>query len=331
MKLLEEIKENKHLTEDDMKEFINLLLNPKVSNERKIEILTSYTQKETQQSELTYLVKHLIHTMYPVQPFYEGAMCVCGTGGDGSNSFNISTTVAFIVASAGVPIVKHGNRSVTSQSGSTDVLQEMSIQTCKVDEVVKELNARGLSFISATDSYPIMKYLQPVRKSIHTPTIFNLVGPLINPFKLTYQVMGVYDVTQLDKIAQTIKDLGRKKAIVVHGANGMDEATLSGNNIIYEINQDEPIKTYTMNAKDYGLTLAENETLIGGSPKENKKITINILNGNDKSSKRDVVLLNAAIALYVAEKVNDIQSGIKLARHLIDSGQAMKQYLKMGV
>ena len=163
-----------------------------------------------QQSELTYLVKHLIHTMYPVQPFYEGAMCVCGTGGDGSNSFNISTTVAFIVASAGVPVVKHGNRSVTSQSGSTDVLQEMGIQTCKVDEVVKELNARGLSFISATDSYPIMKHLQPVRKSIHTPTIFNLVGPLINPFKLTYQVMGVYDVTQIDKIAQTIKDLGRK-------------------------------------------------------------------------------------------------------------------------
>ena len=207
----------------------------------------------------------------------------------------------------------------------------MGIQTCKVDEVVKELNARGLSFISATDSYPIMKHLQPVRKSIHTPTIFNLVGPLINPFKLTYQVMGVYDVTQIDKIAQTIKDLGRKKAIVVHGANGMDEATLSGDNIIYEINQGEPIKTYTINAKDYGLALAENETLIGGSPKENKKITINILNGNDKSSKRDVVLLNAALALYVAEKVNDIQSGIKLARHLIDSGQAMKQYLKMGV
>ena len=143
--------------------------------------------------------------------------------------------------------------------------------------------------------------------------------------------MGVYDVTQNDKIAKTIKDLGRKKAIVVHGANGMDEATLSGDNIIYEINQGEPIKTYTINAKDYGLALAENETLIGGSPKENKKITINILNGNDKSSKRDVVLLNAALALYVAEKVNDIQSGIKLARHLIDSGQAMKQYLKMGV
>jgi len=187
---------------------------------------------EMYQNELTYLVKHLICTMYPVQPYYEGAMCVCGTGGDGSNSFNISTTVAFIVASAGVPVVKHGNKSITSHSGSTDVLQAMGIQTSKVASVIDHLNTRGLSFISATDTYPIMKYIQPIRKQIKSPTIFNLVGPLINPFKLTYQVMGVYDVTQLAKIAQTIKDLGRKRAIVIHGANGMDEATLSGDNII---------------------------------------------------------------------------------------------------
>ena len=176
-----------------------------------------------------------------------------------------------------------------------------------------------------------MKYIQPIRKQIKSPTIFNLVGPLINPFKLTYQVMGVYDVTQLAKIAQTIKDLGRKRAIVIHGANGMDEATLSGDNIIYEINQDKPIKQYTINAKDYGLASAENDALKGGTPEENKNIAINILNGNDQSSKRDVVILNAAIALYVAEKVEDIRSGIKLARHLIESGQAIKQYLKMGV
>lgn len=331
MKLLKDIEENKQLTEESMKEFIDILLNPNVNEDNKLKLLKSYTQKEMYQNELTYLVKHLICTMYPVQPYYEGAMCVCGTGGDGSNSFNISTTVAFIVASAGVPVVKHGNKSITSHSGSTDVLQAMGIQTSKVASVIDHLNTRGLSFISATDTYPIMKYIQPIRKQIKSPTIFNLVGPLINTFKLTYQVMGVYDVTQLAKIAQTIKDLGRKRAIVIHGANGMDEATLSGDNIIYEINQDKPIKQYTINAKDYGLASAENDALKGGTPEENKNIAINILNGNDQSSKRDVVILNAAIALYVAEKVEDIRSGIKLARHLIESGQAIKQYLKMGV
>lgn len=331
MKLLKDIEDNRQLTEEHMKEFIDILLNPNVKEDNKLKLLKSYTKKEMQQIELTYLVKHLISTMYPVQPYYEGAMCVCGTGGDGSNSFNISTTVAFIVASAGVPVVKHGKKSITSHSGSTDVLQAMGIQTSEVASVIKQLDTKGLSFISATDSYPIMKYIQPIRKQIKSPTIFNLVGPLINPFKLTYQVMGVYDVTQLNKIAQTIKDLGRKRAIVVHGANGMDEATLSGNNIIYEINQNKPIKQYTINAKNYGLTIADNDALKGGTPEENKNIAINILNGNDQSSKKDVVILNAAIALYVAEKAKDIHSGIKLVRHLIDSGQAMKQYLKMGV
>lgn len=331
MKLLKDIENHKHLSKEDMQEFIDILIHPEVSDNKKLELLQAYSKKEMQQAELTYLVKHLIHTMYPEQSYYEGAMCVCGTGGDGSNSFNISTTVSFIVASAGVAIVKHGNRSITSHSGSTDVLQAMGIHTNQVTEVINQLNAKGLSFISATDTYPIMKNIQPIRKKISTPTVFNLVGPLIHPFKLTYQVMGVYDETQLKKIAQTIKDLGRKKAIVLHGANGMDEATLSGDNIIYEINENMPIKEYIINAKDYDLTVANNDSLKGGTPDENKDITINILNGNDHTSKRDVVILNAAIALYVAEKVKDIHCGIKLAKHLIDSGQAMKQYLKMGV
>lgn len=229
-----------------------------------------------------------------------------------------------------MPVIKHGNKSITSHSGSTDVLHEMNIKTNKMYEVEQQLNSKGLAFISATDSYPMMKKLQSIRKSIATPTIFNLIGPLINPFKLTYQVMGVYEASQLENIAQTLKDLGRKRAILIHGANGMDEATLSGENIIYEINSESALKKYSLKADEVGLAYAKNDTLIGGSPQKNKQIALNILSGNDQSSKRDVVLLNAGIALYVAEQVESIKHGVERAKYLIDTGMAMKQYLKMG-
>ena len=330
MPLLEKIKQNKSLSKKDMQSFIVTLFDSNIETNVKVELLKAYTNKDMGQYELTYLVEYFIQTNYPDQPFYNKAMCVCGTGGDQSNSFNISTTVAFVVASAGVPVIKHGNKSITSHSGSTDVLHEMNIKTNKMYEVEQQLNSKGLAFISATDSYPMMKKLQSIRKSIATPTIFNLIGPLINPFKLTYQVMGVYEASQLENIAQTLKDLGRKRAILIHGANGMDEATLSGENIIYEINSESALKKYSLKAEEVGLAYAKNDTLIGGSPQKNKQIALNILSGNDHSSKRDVVLLNAGIALYVAEQVESIKHGVERAKYLIDTGMAMKQYLKMG-
>src|SRR5699024_6072178 len=175
-----------------------------------------------------------------------------------------------------------------------------------------------------------MKNIQPIRKGISNPTIFNITGPIINPFKLDYQVMGVYETSKLDKIAQTLSDLGRKKAIVLYGANGMDEATLSGDNIIYEVTADEEIKHYTINAADVGLNYAPNEALVGGTPLENLEITKSILNGTDCTAKRDVVILNAGIALYVAEKVETIEDGVKDVEALIESGKTLEQYNKMG-
>lgn len=330
MKLLEHINNQTVLTQEQATEFINTLINQDIKFEEKVELLEAFSRKNIHQQELTFIVESLIHTMYPMQPTYDGSICVCGTGGDKSNSFNISTTASFIVASAGVPVIKHGNKSITSNSGSTDLLQELGISTTTVTDVSVQVKNKRLAFISAMESYPIMKYIQPVRKAINTPTIFNLVGPLINPFKLTYQVMGVYDETKLEMIAQTLKDLGRRKAIVIHGANGMDEATLSGDNEIYELQEDGSIHHYRLNAKDLGLRNADNSELKGGTPQINKQITLNILNNQDHSVKRDVVVLNAALALYVTEKVETIKAGVKLAQHLIDSGQAMKQYLLMG-
>ncbi|HEK6390351.1 TPA: anthranilate phosphoribosyltransferase [Staphylococcus aureus] len=320
MTLLTRIKTETILLESDIKELIDILISPSIGTDIKYELLSSYSEREIQQQELTYIVRSLINTMYPHQPCYEGAMCVCGTGGDKSNSFNISTTVAFVVASAGVKVIKHGNKSITSNSGSTDLLNQMNIQTTTVDDTPNQLNEKDLVFIGATESYPIMKYMQPVRKMIGKPTILNLVGPLINPYHLTYQMVGVFDPTKLKLVAKTIKDLGRKRAIVLHGANGMDEATLSGDNLIYELTEDGEIKNYTLNATDYGLKHAPNSDFKGGSPEENLAISLNILNGKDQSSRRDVVLLNAGLSLYVAEKVDTIAEGIELATTLIDNG-----------
>ncbi|WP_353422670.1 anthranilate phosphoribosyltransferase [Staphylococcus xylosus] len=330
MELQALLNQYKPLNQSQMNAFIELLISEDVKDEVKIEYLTSFSEKEITQEELTYIVKSLIHSMYDQQPYYPNSMCVCGTGGDKSNSFNISTTVSFIIASANVPVIKHGNKSVTSSSGSTDLLNAMQIQTTSVEQTPSQLDNTGLAFLSATETYPIMKQIQPIRKHMSNPTIFNITGPIINPFKLDYQVMGVYETSKLDKIAQTLADLGRKKAIVVYGANGMDEATLSGDNIIYEVNANESVKTYTLNANDVGLAYAPNEELIGGTPAENLEITKNILNGTDRSAKRDVVVLNAGIALYVSEQVSTIQEGVSKAQKLIDEGEALAQYNKMG-
>ncbi|AID01317.1 anthranilate phosphoribosyltransferase [Staphylococcus xylosus] len=330
MELQALLNQYKPLNQREMNAFIELLISEDVKDEVKIEYLTSFSEKEITQEELTYIVKSLIHSMYDQQPYYPNSMCVCGTGGDKSNSFNISTTVSFVIASANVPVIKHGNKSVTSSSGSTDLLNAMQIQTTSVEQTPSQLDNTGLAFLSATETYPIMKQIQPIRKHMSNPTIFNITGPIINPFKLDYQVMGVYETSKLDKIAQTLADLGRKKAIVVYGANGMDEATLSGDNIIYEVNANESVKTYTLNANDVGLDYAPNEELIGGTPVENLEITKNILNGTDRSAKRDVVVLNAGIALYVSEQVSTIQEGVSKAQKLIDEGEALAQYNKMG-
>ncbi|MRF37853.1 anthranilate phosphoribosyltransferase [Staphylococcus sp. KY49P] len=330
MELQTLLNQYKPLNQRQMNAFIELLISEDVKDEVKIEYLTSFSEKEITQEELTYIAKSLIHSMYDQQPYYPNSMCVCGTGGDKSNSFNISTTVSFIIASAKIPVIKHGNKSVTSSSGSTDLLNAMQIQTTSVEQTPSQLADTGLAFLSATETYPIMKQIQPIRKHMSNPTIFNITGPMINPFKLDYQVMGVYETSKLDKIAQTLVDLGRKKAIVVYGANGMDEATLSGDNIIYEANANESVKTYTLNANDVGLDYAPNEELIGGTPAENLEITKNILNGTDRSAKRDVVVLNAGIALYVSEQVSTIQEGVSKAQRLIDEGEALAQYNKMG-
>lgn len=326
MTLLNKMMNFEALNHEEMGAFIATLLSETTPLEDKVALLVAYTMKGETSAELYALCENLIHTMYPEQPQYPGSMCVCGTGGDGSNSFNISTTVSFVAASGGIEVVKHGNKSVTSQSGGMDILQAMGIATTPVQSVMQQLKDTHLAFVSATESYPVMKNMQPVRVKVGRPTILNLVGPIINPFALDYQSMGVFDPTRMMKIAEVLQRLGRKRAIVIHGANGMDEATLSGDNQIVEMDQTTGIREYTVNATDYGLRYAPDAALRGGTPEENKEITLNILNGTDQSVRKDVVLLNAGLAFYTAEIVDTIEAGIAHAASCIDSGAAFKQY-----
>ncbi|MBI5974382.1 anthranilate phosphoribosyltransferase [Staphylococcus canis] len=326
MTLLQKMMTYQSLTKVDIDEFMNKMLSSEMTDKEKLALLVAFTMKKETPEELYYLAQSLIHSTYESQYEYPDAMCVCGTGGDGSNSFNISTTASFVVASAGVPVIKHGNKSITSKSGSTDLLEELDVASTPVDNVKQRVQETRLAFISATEAYPVMKHLQAVRRMVPTPTVFNIMGPLINPFALDYQVMGVYDDSKMEDIAKVLQHLGRKKALVVHGANGMDEASLSGDNQIIEVSQELGIRRYTINAQDYGLRYADDKALEGGTPEENALITLNILTGKDQSARRDVVILNAALALYAAQKVASIQDGVIKAAELIDSGQAYQQY-----
>lgn len=323
MNTLKQLIQYHDLSQQEMKSFVDLMMDEQADVSLKVAHLVALSMKGETSDELSNLSQSLIETTYKERPYLEDSICVCGTGGDHSGSFNISTTASFVVAAAGLKVLKHGNKSITSKTGSIDILSALNIQTTPINQATEKVNETNLAFLSATETYPIMKTVQPVRKSIPTPTTFNLLGPMIHPYHLDYQVMGVYDETKLKIIAEAIYKLGRKRAIIVHGAGGMDEATLSGDNIIYEVSQDEGIKHYTVNAEDYGFQSAPNESLKGGTPEENKVITLDILTGQDHGPKRDVVVLNAALALYAGQKVDSIREGITLAESLIDEKHAL--------
>lgn len=321
---LKKLMQHHNLNHDEMAELTQIMFNPEIDDSEKVAYLVALKMKEETTLELTSLVKEIIKRQYPVQPQLKDSICVCGTGGDHSGSFNISTTVSFVIAAAGLNVVKHGNKSITSKTGSVDILEALNIRTTPFHAVEESLKKSNLQFLSATETYPDMKLIQQVRKRIPVPTIFNLAGPLIHPYQLEYQVMGVYDGTKAKAIAETLFNLGRKRAIVVHGAGGMDEATLSGENMIYKVDRTHGITHYTISAEQFGLQTAENGALKGDDKYLNADITKNILKGIEQGPKRDVVLLNAGLALYTSNTTPNIQQGIERARYLIDSGAAYK-------
>lgn len=246
---------------------------------------------------------------------------IVGTGGDEVGSFNISTTAAFVVAAGGVPVAKHGNRSVSSKSGAADVLEHLgAVLSLTPEQSSKVLKQSGICFLFAQSYHASMKNVAPVRKEMKERTIFNILGPLSNPASATMQLLGVYDEKLVQPMAQVLMNLGVTRGVAVCG-NGMDEASLIGPNRICEIRFGK-ITYYDITPEHVGLSPCTIEDLKGGSPEENAAITRGILNGEIRGHKRDIILLNAGIALYLGIDGITLEEGIQKAAELIDSGAA---------
>ncbi|WP_416666423.1 anthranilate phosphoribosyltransferase [Egbenema bharatensis] len=255
----------------------------------------------------------------------------CGTGGDGASTFNISTTVAFVVAAAGVAVAKHGNRAASSKVGSADVLEALGINLSASPEAIRAaLSEVGITFLFAPGWHPAMKSVVPIRKALKVRTVFNLLGPLVNPLPLTGQVMGVFDPGMIEPIAQALLHLGRPEAIVLHGQEKLDEAGLADVTHLAVVSGGQ-VHTLTLNPEELGLTSAPTSALRGGEISENAEILRTILQGGGTQAQKDVVALNAALALKVgqateastdADPIASYRQGITLAREILASGAA---------
>ena len=252
----------------------------------------------------------------------EKAIDVVGTGGDKSGSFNISTTVSLLLASMGCVVAKHGNRSITSKSGSADVLEALGINlNLSVEAQVKMLEETGFAFIFAMNHHPAMKHIMPIRKSIDHRTIFNILGPLTNPAGAQKYLLGVFDPSFIRRMAEALVELGAKRAYVVSAKDGMDEISLSANSNFAYVETGR-ISEGEIDPETYGFKKAPKEAILGGDAQHNAQITRDIFSGKEQGAKRDIVLLNAAFALFADGKVRDIEEGVAMAKEAIDSGKA---------
>lgn len=247
---------------------------------------------------------------------------IVGTGGDGVGTFNISTTSAFVIAAGGVPVAKHGNRGVSSKSGAADVLESLGINLNLTPEHNEQiLNESNICFMFAQMYHTSMKYAAPVRKEMGVRTIFNILGPLASPASAKMQLMGVYDAKLVEPLSKVLDNLGVIRGLVVNGSDGMDEITLTGPTSICEIRHGE-LTSYEITPEQFGFKSCALSDLVGGTPKENAMITLNILSGLEKGPKRDVVILNSAMALYLGIDDCSVIDCIKMAEEIIDSGKA---------
>lgn len=246
----------------------------------------------------------------------------CGTGGDGIQTFNVSTVSAFVAAAAGAKVAKHGGRSVSSTCGSADVLEALGVNVNKTaDEVAASVNEIGIGFMFAPNHHSAMKYAAPVRKALGVRTIFNLLGPLTNPASAKRQVMGVFDQVLTGKLAKVLQKLGSEHVLVVHGADGMDEISFTGDTYIAEL-KDGKVTEYTINPKQFGLSGHQLKDIQIQNAAESKAMIMDVLTGK-KGAARDIVLMNAGAAIYTAGIATTLEAGIATAAKMIDEGKAL--------
>jgi anthranilate phosphoribosyltransferase len=314
-------KEN--LTLDMTKSVMEEIMDGKATNAQIAGFITSMRMKGETIDEITACA--MVMRQYGKKLKVEkDVLDIVGTGGDEANTFNISTVSSLIISAAGIPVAKHGNRSVSSKCGSADVLEALGVKIDipveKSEAILKEI---GLCFLFAPLYHSSMKYAAPVRKELGVRTIFNILGPLASPADAKLQLLGVYDEKLVEPMARVLANLGVKRAMVVHGHDGLDEVSLCTRSTVCEVNNGR-INSFFLDPKQFGFEYCRPEDLVGGTPEENAEIARRILKG-EKGPMREIVLLNSAVCLYMAYNQITLRECVRLAAEMIDSGKAMRQ------
>ena len=311
------------LSVEEAKKAQEIILTGQATDAQIAAFLTALRMKGETIDEITGLASVLRDKANTIAPKVDKHVDLVGTGGDCTYSFNISTTSAFVVAAAGLPVAKHGNRSISSKSGAGDVLEALGVNISADPDVVSRcVETVGIGFMFAPHFNPAMKYVGKVRKELGFRTVFNTLGPLSNPSRAKAMVVGVYDKNLTETIANAMMNMGVERALVVSGNDNMDEITLTGATTISEI-KDNTVNTYTVTPEQFGFETVELKELQGGDGKVNAKITKDILSGKEKGAMRNIVLLNAGATLYAGGMCSSIEEGIKLAEKTINSGKAV--------
>ncbi|MBI1729504.1 anthranilate phosphoribosyltransferase [Candidatus Acetothermia bacterium] len=319
-KTLQKLADHEELTSDQISFSFEELTEGRLTQAQIAALLMGLKAKGETAAEITEIARHLRIKAHRITPKVKLLMDTCGTGGDGAQTFNISTAAAFVVAGAGIPVAKHGNRSVSSQCGSADVLEQLGINLeldpKAVEQVIEEI---GIGFLFAPAFHPAMKYASAPRRELGVRTVFNVLGPLLNPAGATHQIVGVYDPRLTEVLALALSNLGVQAGMVVHGS-GLDEITLSGATLINEFGNGK-LKTYQITPEDFGFQRADLSRVQSQSPEEGAEILRDVLAG-ETGPPRDVVLLNAGAAVYISGKAQGFEEGIELAAESIDSRAA---------
>lgn len=305
------------------KEVMNEIMSGEASDVQKAAYLTALSMKGETIDEITGSAEEMRNHASKLSHEMD-VLEIVGTGGDGANSFNISTTASLVIAAAGVPVAKHGNRAASSRSGAADVLESLGVNITLAPKQSEEVLRRtGICFLFAQVYHGAMKFVGPVRKELGIRTVFNILGPLTNPANPNTQIMGVYDEGLVQTMAHVLSKLGVRKGMVVYGQDKLDEISMSAPTTICEF-ENGVFENYVITPEQFGFERCQKDDLLGGTPDENAKITRSILNG-EKGAKRNAVVLNAGAALFVAGKADSMLAGVRLAEEIIDTGKAAEK------
>jgi len=322
---LEAVLSGRDLNQDEAYKAMKFIMEGNANDCQIAAFLTALRIKGETTDEISGFSRAMLDKAIKVKSRHKNMVDTCGTGGDGLGTFNISTTAAFIAAGAGVPVAKHGNRNVSSRSGSADVLEELGVNiNLECSEVSDCLDSIGIGFIFAPKAHIAMKYVAKARRDIGIRTVFNILGPITNPAQPKGHVLGVFDNNLIYVMINTLKNLGMERAFVVNSEEGLDELSVSGKNSVAEL-RDGRISKYILDPEKLGFKKSNISDLVGGDAKENARILTSILTGEEKGARRDSAVINAAAAIVSGKKSDSLSEAVDLANHSIESRKAYEK------